>query len=140
MAIFDITEVKEEVEEDVAEPRLYPDAPKDRFFSSMTARVLFFLLFLGDLIWFTWSLVKMTIYIPLYFLSLGKVRLVKKGWQSLKRSGVCGLSLLIALFSPALGIMVACTYFLMYDKSGIEEVVPRSLHDQFQDFIKENKS
>ena len=57
-----------------------------------------------------------------------------KYWISLRRSLVCGVSLLITLFSPAFGIMVACTYFLMYDKSGIEEVVPVSLQSQFKEF------
>jgi hypothetical protein len=109
----------------------------------MTARILFFLLLLGDVIWLSWTLVKMTLLVPLFLVTFGKTHFVKnrvhKGWINLKRSVVCGLSLIIALFSPALGIMVACTYFLMYDKSGIQDVVPRSLQDQFQEFIKESK-
>jgi len=32
--------------------------------------------------------------------------------------------------------MIACTYFMMYDKKGIQEVVPRSLQEQFQEFLK----
>lgn len=137
MAIYDISEVKE-TEASASEP-----APKDRFFSSMTARILFFLLLIGDLGWMCWSLAKMVVFVPLLILTFGKSiavkNVVQKGWVSLKRAGVCGLSLVIALFSPALGIMVACTYFLMYDKSGIQDVVPRSLQDQFQEFIKESK-
>jgi hypothetical protein len=65
-----------------------------------------------------------------YFNSLGG-----KAWVSLRRSLVCGVSLFIALFNPAFGIMIACTYFLMYDKSGIEEVVPSSLQSQFKEFF-----
>ena len=72
-------------------------------------------------------------------LSFGKARyfhtLRDSAWVSLRRSLVCGVSLLIALFSPAFGIMIACTYFLMYDKSGIEEVVPSSLQSQFKEFL-----
>jgi len=59
-------------------------------------------------------------------------------WLNLKRAGICGVALVIALFSPSLGIMIACTYFLMYDKAGIQEVVPTSLQDQFKDFLKES--
>ncbi|MBI3236532.1 MAG: hypothetical protein HYZ48_02320 [Chlamydiales bacterium] len=58
-------------------------------------------------------------------------------WLTVKRSLVCGLSLFITLFSPAFGIMIACTYFLMYDKTGIEEVVPASLQSQFKEFFKQ---
>jgi len=54
---------------------------------------------------------------------------------NIKRSFVCGVSLFVALFSPALGTMFACTYFLMYDKRGIEEIVPSVLQDQFREFL-----
>ena len=57
----------------------------------------------------------------------------------MRRALVCGLSLLIAICSPAFGIMVACTYFLMYDKEGIEEVVPASLQDQFTSFFEDSQ-
>jgi hypothetical protein len=144
MPIIDISDVKETEApalEAAAETSL--DTFRDRFFSSMTARVLFFLLLIGDIAWAVWTFAKMALFIPLFFLTFGKSKRVKagmqKGWISMKRAGVCGISLVIALFSPALGIMVACTYFLMYDKSGIQEVVPRSLQDQFQDFLKESK-
>ncbi len=56
-------------------------------------------------------------------------------WLNIKRSFVCGVSLFVALFSPALGTMFACTYFLMYDKKGIDEVVPSVLQDQFREFL-----
>ncbi len=142
MPIFDISEVKE-TENELVETSAREEAPKDRFFSSMTARVLFFLLLIGDIGWTVWSLTKMSILIPLLVLTIGKSkpinRMTEKSWIGLKRACVCGISLIIALFSPALGIMVACTYFLMYDKSGIQDVVPRSLQDQFQEFIKESK-
>ena len=140
MPIIDISEMKQQEEPVVETPR---EVIKDRFFSSMTARILFFLLLIGDVAWAAWSCAKMAILLPLFFITFGKSACIKvgvqKGWISIKRAGVCGISLVIALFSPALGIMVACTYFLMYDKSGIQDVVPRSLQDQFQEFLKESK-
>ena len=42
---------------------------------------------------------------------------------------ILGFSLIVAIVSPALGTMFACTYFLMYDKKGIDEVVPSILQD-----------
>ncbi len=140
MPIIDISEVKEETPEVVSELKV---GGRDRFFSSMTARVLFFLLLMGDVAWLLWTFTKLAVVIPFFLILLGKPRRLKRAiesaWLSLKRAGVCGVSLMIALFSPALGIMVACTYFLMYDKAGIQDVVPRSLQDQFQDFLKESK-
>jgi hypothetical protein len=56
-------------------------------------------------------------------------------WLSFKRSLVCAIALFVAIFAPALGIMFSCMYFLMYDKSGVDEVVPASLRDQFKDFL-----
>ena len=144
MPIIDISDVKE-AEDPVLETfsEIPSENSRDRFFSSITARILFLLLLIGNVAWAVWTLAKMAIFIPLFFLTFGKSNRIKqslqKGWISMKRAGVCGISLVIALFSPALGIMVACTYFLMYDKSGIQEVVPRSLQDQFQDFLKESK-
>ena len=61
---------------------------------------------------------------------------MKKQWIALRRAAVCGVALTVTLFSPALGIMIACTYFLMYDKTGIQEVVPTSLQQQFEEFLK----
>lgn len=136
MPIIDISDVKE-----TEESTTPIETSRDRFFSSMTARVLFFLLLVGDIAWALWTLTKMAFFIPLYLVTVGKFKgQLQKSWLALKRAGVCGISLVIALFSPALGIMVACTYFLMYDKSGIQDVVPRSLQDQFQEFLKESKS
>lgn len=134
MPIYEIFAPKEP-EQVVETP---PESRRDRFFSSLTARTLFFLLLLGDLAWIVWTLLKVSVLLPLCFLASSR-RALGKAWIALKRAGVCGISLIVALFSPALGIMVACTYFLMYDKSGIHEVVPRSLQDQFQEFMKESK-
>jgi hypothetical protein len=141
MPIYDIFATKE------SEPALDGDpetealsSGKDRFFSSLTARVLFFLLFIADIGWGIFAFTMVLITGPLNLLTGRKIELLnhlnRKYWIALKRSGICGVSLFISLFSPALGIMIACTYFLMYDKTGIQEVVPRSLQDQFQEFLK----
>jgi hypothetical protein len=55
-----------------------------------------------------------------------------RSFLNLKRAIVSAIALLIAIFSPALGIMFSCMYFLMYDKNGVDEVVPASLRDQFR--------
>lgn len=114
-------------------------SPKDQIFSALAARLFFVLLFAADLIWALYNLTLLVIALTGFALTGGKVEYFKllseKGWISLRRSLVCGVSLLIALFNPAFGIMIACTYFLMYDKTGIEEVVPSSLQSQFKEFI-----
>jgi hypothetical protein len=146
MPIYDISELKEETQDIPLEESALdapPDTSKDRFFSSITARTLFLLLLIGDIAWATWTTLKISLLFSLFCLTLGRSCMIKsrlcKAWVALKRAGVCGVSLLIAIFSPALGIIVACTYFLMYDKAGIQEVVPQSLQGQFQDFLKESK-
>lgn len=138
MPIYDIFATKESEQTAETEPQVLANG-KDRFFSSLTARVLFFLLLVGDLCWAAFSLTLVLITGPLHLITGGKIgfldRLFRKKWISLKRSGICGVSLFISLFSPALGIMIACTYFMMYDKKGIQEVIPRSLQEQFQEFL-----
>jgi hypothetical protein len=113
---------------------------RDRFFSSLTARVFFLLLLMADILWFFYAAALFAISGVLRLATLSKVPFLNKlnarMWLTIKRSLVCGLSLVITLFSPAFGIMIACTYFLMYDKSGIEEVVPSSLQSQFKEFFK----
>ena len=135
MAIYDIFESKETETTSDSEAL---STKKDRFFSSLTARLLFFVLFFADLAWAVYSLSLLLMALPIHLITFRKWggNFCNKRWVALKRSGICGVSLFIALFSPALGIMIACTYFLMYDKVGIQEVVPRSLQDQFQEFVK----
>ncbi|MBS0616191.1 MAG: hypothetical protein JSR58_06540 [Verrucomicrobia bacterium] len=134
MAIFDIAEKHKEE----SETRSF--TKKDRLFSSLTTRILFFLLLIGDVLWAMYGVFVFGVGVLLTVMTLGLWRISKKmvrrQWMNLKRAGVCGISLFIALFSPALGIMIACTYFLMYDKDGIQEVVPTSLQEQFQEFLK----
>lgn len=148
MAIYDIFEPQEEEREEQLEldlPKSESESEgafskKDRLFSTLVARLFFFLLLLADFMWVTYSVVLFSLSALGIFLSYGKVPFFKETaanfWVSVKRSLVCGFSLFLALFSPAFGIMVACTYFLMYDKEGIEEVVPASLQAQFKEFFK----
>lgn len=112
---------------------------KAHLFSAIAARFFFFLLLVADLIWGIYSTILFCIKAPCYLLSFGAIPLLKtscgRTWLNIKRSLVCGIALFIAIFSPALGIMFSCMYFLMYDKNGIEEVVPASLRDQFKEMF-----
>jgi len=150
MAIYDIFEVEKEEEaptakEDFSSSQQEPEPEetcrkRDRFFSALAARLFFFLLLIGDVLWFGYSMLMFAMNALLSLITLRRVEYFKeastRAWISVRRSLVCALALFIALFSPAFGIMVACTYFLMYDKSGIEEVVPSSLQSQFKEFFK----
>ncbi len=135
MAIYNISE--EQKKQDLSE-RIFdePSKGKDRLFSSFAARFFFLFLLVIDLLWAVFSTLRL---IPaLLFSSLTLFRSTKflqKSYLNFKRSLVCALALFVTLFSPALGIMFACTYFLMYDKAGIEEVVPAILRDQFKEFM-----
>lgn len=112
---------------------------RDRFFSSLAARFFFLLLLIADVCWGVYIVLMFALLIPLSCLTLFKVpllnRLLGKFYLSLKRFLVGALSLFVSLISPALGIMFACTYFLMYDREGIDEVVPASLRGQFKEFF-----
>src|SRR5579872_711657 len=133
MAIYDIFDAEKTAQ---TPPPEQPEQPplsssrSDRLFSCVAARIFFILLFVADLFWALYSTTGFLISGALTLLSACKISATKhvcmKFWISIKRSLVCGLSLIIAFFSPAFGIMVACTYFLMYDKAGLEEVVPSS--------------
>jgi asparagine N-glycosylation enzyme membrane subunit Stt3 len=143
MAIYDIfeTEQEENSPPNNQDEEEGPYHKRDRLFSALAARLFFFLLLLADVLWCGYALLIAVMSGLLSLLTLRKVPYFKKtnskAWISVKRSLVCGLALLIALFSPAFGIMVACTYFLMYDKAGIEEVVPSSLQSQFKEFFQQ---
>lgn len=116
-----------------------PISRRDQIFSTVATRLFFLLLLCADVLWIGYALLKFCIALAGLAFSGGKVsyfkHLIDKSWVSIRRSLVCGVSLLIAICNPAFGIMVACTYFLMYDKAGIEEVVPASLQSQFKDFL-----
>jgi hypothetical protein len=130
--------MSEHVDESISEiSRGY--SKKDRLFSSITARLLFFLLFIADVFWGLYSFLFCLMLSVAVLCTFCKVACFKEVacsyWLSLKRASVCGISLFLALFSPSFGIMIACTYFLMYDKKGLEEVIPSSLQAQFKEFF-----
>jgi hypothetical protein len=56
-------------------------------------------------------------------------------WIAIKRSSVCNFALFLALLSPSLGILVVCTYFLLYDRVG-RAAIPASLQQQCRAFFK----
>jgi hypothetical protein len=116
-----------------------PSSKRDRFFSALAARFFFLLLLLADIAWGLYSFVILTLKVTLLLLSFGKIHSLKastaKTLLSFKRSLVCAIALMIAIFSPALGIMFLCMYFLMYDKTGVDEVVPSSLRDEFKEIF-----
>ncbi len=111
---------------------------KKSFLSSFLSRIFFAALLLFDIAWGAYALTLFISGTIVGILSFGRMagKLRKKSWLSLQRSLACGIALIAALFTPAFGIMIACTYFLMYDRDGIEEIVPSSLQDQFREFFK----
>jgi hypothetical protein len=112
---------------------------KGQLFATIAARLFFFMLLLADIAWGIFSLISLIVSIVLNLAVGFKVTYLKtflfRRYLNLKRSLICGVALIVSLFSPALGTMIACSYFLMYDKKGIEEVVPSVLQDQFQEFF-----
>lgn len=139
MAIYDIKQHSGQQEEK------QPQQPekvciKDRIFSTIAARLFFLLLLVGDIAWGSLSFAMSVLYLVSNILTGFKFgffkRRLKKAALSSRRALICFLALIVAIFSPALGIMFACSYFLMFDKKGIEEVVPASLREQFQAFQK----
>ena len=112
---------------------------RDRIFSCITARLLFLLLLIVD---FLWGLYVLSLFIVLMIAAcvtcfkVSSFSHVAASYAvSIRRASVCAVALFLALFSPGFGIMIACTYFLMYDKDGLEEVVPSSLQSQFKEFF-----
>lgn len=112
---------------------------KDQIFSALAARFFFVLLLVADLLWGVYSIFMLILKSSLHLVSFCRFsflsRAVAHSWLSVKRSIVCAISLFIAIFTPALGIMFSCMYFLMYDKTGVDEVVPSSLRDQFKELF-----
>lgn len=113
---------------------------KDRLFSVVCIRLFFLVLLFADLFWGAYCFFKMIFCLLLSACFFYKKevweRSLSRAWLSFKRSLVCALALFVSLFSTGFGIMIACTYFVMYDKEGIEEVVPASLQEQFKEFFK----
>lgn len=154
MAIYNIFDYVEEEEEETPPEKPWHNAKidpeqftqekapaKERFFSAFAARFFFFLLLIADVLWGIYCSVMCLCKLCINCLTLFRVRSLRQrlhtSWINLRRSIVCGIALMVALFSPALGIMFSCMYFLMYDRSGVEEVVPTSLQEQFQQIFKQ---
>lgn len=122
-----------------------PQAKKrDRLLSSCMARLFFLVLLAADILWMGYAFLFSSLMLLLTCLTGGKSQFCRKhlarGYLAIRRSLVCALSLVVALVAPGFGILVACAYFLMYDKEGIEEVVPASLREQFQDLFQPSLS
>lgn len=155
MAIYNIfdyneKEMEERVNQEGSGPKIDPSAftsnhidkgfskesEKSNIFSALAARFFFFLLLIADLFWGVYSFFAVVAKSVLHIMSFCQITSLKKSLErsflSLKRAIVSAIALLIAIFSPALGIMFSCMYFLMYDKTGVDEVVPASLRDQFR--------
>lgn len=113
---------------------------RSHFFSTLVTRFCFFLLLIADMAWFVYNTLMFCFTCLLICITLGKKqrckKMLRRSLLQLCRSAICGLSLFVGLFSPPFGIMIACTYFLMYDKAGMEEVVPGPLQAQFKDIFK----
>ena len=116
-----------------------PSSKKDRFLSAFFARMFFLCLLLADIFWGAYSIVMLCLKFSLNLLTIFKVKKLRKSLKktllAVKRSLVCVIALSIAIISPALGIMFSCMYFLMYDKSGVDEIVPASLKGHFKEIL-----
>ncbi|MCP5505719.1 MAG: hypothetical protein H7A38_02420 [Chlamydiales bacterium] len=112
---------------------------KGHLFSTIAARLFFFILLCTDLVWGCLTVGLLILSLSLNVLTGFKIHRLKtyflRRYLNLKRAGISAVALIVALFSPALGTMIACSYFLMYDRKGVEEFVPSVLQDQFQEFF-----
>jgi predicted PurR-regulated permease PerM len=143
MAIYNISDLyeKEVAQKILSSSASEEKAPekKDRLLSSIAARVFFGLLLIVDVLWGIFSIIRFFLYFILSMLFCFKNRFIQKqlakAWLACKRAVVCAISLVVAIFSPALGILFSCMYFLMYDQAGVDEIVPASLKDQFKEFF-----
>lgn len=110
---------------------------KGKLFSTLITRFCFLLLLAADCAWLAFNAFMLVLGTALFLLTGGKVkRLMARYALHFRRSALCALALAVGLFSPPFGIMIACTYFLMYDKAGMEEVVPATLQAQFKDIFR----
>lgn len=134
MAVFDINDY---VEEQAPPDFSKPPTKKDKWISSVLARSLFILLLIADLAWGSLSITKYAIGSAIRLITLGRRgrTFCERQKLAIKRASICALSLFTAIFSPAIGILFGCTYFMVYDPTGIDEVVPASLRSQFDEFM-----
>ncbi|MEM7175370.1 MAG: hypothetical protein AAF443_05560 [Chlamydiota bacterium] len=124
---------------DAGKGAIEPPDVKNRLFAAIAARLFFFVLLLIDLLWGVWSgvlfVAGLVANLCIGFKWSWLRRFFSRRFLNLKRAAICSIALLVAVFSPALGTMIACSYFLMYDKKGVEEIVPSVLQDQFREFF-----
>ena len=115
------------------------DSASHSLMSAFAARLFFFILLIADVLWMVWTCALLTLKSALYLLTLGRIASLRAScsmsWLNFKRGIVSAIALIVALFSPALGIMFSCMYFLMYDREGVDEIVPSSLREQFRDIF-----
>lgn len=141
MTIYKISDFEESQEygsSDAFYKNFKEKSSKRELLSTIGARCFFFLLLVADVFWFFYVSLKLSIYICAFLCSLGSTSVKKrvaKAFLDFKRSLVCLMALIAALFSPSLGIMFACMYFLIYDKEGIDEVVPSALKSEFKELF-----
>ena len=154
MAVYDIFKSENDIEvedpifaEEMAEPSISLEQKvkahslsRDRFVSIVCMRLFFVLLLSLNLIWIALSIIRVFTALLFFFNRNLFHKVMIKSWLSLKRSLVCGLSLFISLFSTGFGVMIACTYFVMYDKDGIEQCVPSSLQSHLKEFFKSSQA
>lgn len=118
-----------------------PSSTSTTFFAAAAARFFFFILLVVDIVWGHFSLILGTALLVLNSLSLFCVpkfrRWLRRYCLHIRRSFICGIALFIALFSPSLGMVYACVYFLMHDPKGMKEVVPSILQEQFQEIFEQ---
>ena len=116
-----------------------PTSKKDLFLSALFARIFFLCLLIADIVWGIYSLGVFILKLLANTITLFQVKKLrislKKTTLSVKRSIVCLIALTIAIISPALGMMFSCMYFLMYDKKGVNEIVPSSLKGHFKEIL-----
>ena len=116
-----------------------PSSKKDLILSAVFARLFFLCLLVADILWAAFSLLSFALKLSLNVLTFFQVYKLRKSFKktllAIKRSFVCAIALSIAIISPALGIMFSCMYFLMYDKKGVDEIVPASLKGHFKEIL-----
>lgn len=109
------------------------------FLSRLASRFFFIFLLFLNVIWLTLAIAyfacALTLNLVFLRMSIRLGQIQQKAALNMKRAAVCFVALLIALFNPALGIMFSCLYFMMYDKMGIDEIIPASLKEQFKEFF-----
>ncbi len=140
--IFDFAESNDYEGKDTHNRENYiqdPSSKKDRFLSAFFARMFFLCLLIADFLWGAFSIVLLSVKLILSLLTAFKMnwltKSLKKSFLAVKRAIVCFIALTIAIISPALGIMFSCMYFLMYDKKGVDEIVPSSLKSHFKEIL-----